>query len=124
MSVAASGGESKVPETHLDPDVVLFEGPLHVITYMGEAVKEMTRRDPTGDPVRLAYVERDLRDTQAAMDRVYATGHCEVIHNRYGWVHLTALRGPAGIVGVAARHTYAARPVHRVRGHQPMERVG
>lgn len=113
-----------VTETRLDPCVVLFSGPMHVITYMGEAVKEMTARDPVGDPVRLAYVEKDLRETQAAMDRVYATGHCEVIHNRYGWVHLTALRDQEQVVGVAARHTFAVRPVHRARAHPPMERVG
>jgi hypothetical protein len=115
-----------VPETRLDPDVVLFEGPLHVIRYMGEAVKTMTSRDPVGDPVRLAYVERDLRETQAAMDRVYATGQCEIIHNRYGWVHLTALLDQRRelIVGVAARHTYAARPVHRAQADHPIGQVG
>jgi hypothetical protein len=122
MTAAWHGGES-VTETRLDPDIVLFTGPLHVICYMGDAVKEMTEREPTGDPVRLAYVEQDLRETQDAMDRVYASGHCEVVHNRYGWVHITALRDQERVVGVAARHTYAVRPVHRPRVHR-LERVG
>jgi hypothetical protein len=99
----------------LDPDVVLFSGPLHVILAMGANVKALTGREPEGDPVRLAYVERDLRETQDAMDRVYATGRCAIVHNRYGWVHITPVREGSRIVGLAARHTYADRPLHRAR---------
>ena len=108
----------------LDPDVVLFRGPMHVITYMGANIQAMTGRDPVEDPVRLAFVECDLRDTQDAMDRVYAHGPCEIVHNRYGWVHLTALRDGERVVGVAARHTYAVPPVHRARVRQDLEQVG
>ena len=98
-----------------DPDVVLFRGPLHVIEYMGANVKALTARDPVGDPVRLAYVERDLRETQDAMDRVYTTGRCEDIQNRYGWVHLTPRWEQGRIVGVGARHRYGVPP----RRHRP-----
>jgi hypothetical protein len=98
-----------VAETHAD--VVLFRGPLHVITYMGENVKALTGRDPVDDPVRLAYVERDLRDTQDAMDRVYATGQCEWVHNRYGWVHIKALYEAGEVVGLGAFHSYDRSPL-------------
>jgi hypothetical protein len=92
------------------PDVVLFRGPLHVITYMGENVKRLTGREPEWDPVRLAYVEKDLRDTQEAMDRVYASGVCEWVFNRYGWVHISALRESGRVVGVGAFHSYSRSP--------------
>jgi hypothetical protein len=74
-----------------DPDVVLFSGPLHVITYMGDHVRDMTQRSPIGDPVRLAFVNPALRATQAAMDRVYETGVSEDVVNTYGPVRLCAL---------------------------------
>jgi hypothetical protein len=105
----------------VDPDVVLFRGPLHVVTYMGWRVKLLTERDPVGDPVRLAYVERDLRETQDAMDRVYATGRAEDVVNRYGHVHLTALYEQGQVVGVGAVHTYGA-PAHP--GRRRMASVG
>ena len=105
--------------TVASPDVVLFRGPLHVIEYMGENVKALTGREPEGDPVRLAYVERDLRDTQDAMDRVYATGVCEDVYNRYGWVHITPRWERGRIVGVGARHRYGEPPRHRHRHPVP-----
>jgi hypothetical protein len=102
------------------PDVVLFRGPLHVITYMGEHVRALTGRRPEGDPVRLAFVERDLRESQDAMDRVYAGGTCEWVHNRYGWVHISALWESGRIVGVGAFHAYARSPLRlRLPGHHP-----
>ena len=108
----------------LDPDVVLFSGPLHVITYMGEHVKAMTGRDPVDDPVRLAFVERDLRDTQDAMDRVYATGLCEWIHNRYGWVHIKALYEAGEVVGLGAFHAWTRSPLRpRFRELRPVEQM-
>ena len=107
----------------LDPDVVLFSGPSHVITYMGENVIAMTGRDPVDDPVRLAFVERDLRDTQDAMDRVYATGACEWVHNRYGWVHIMALREAGVVVGLGAFHSYQRSPhAPRLRELRPVAR--
>jgi hypothetical protein len=100
--------------TVASPDVVLFYGPLHVIRYMGENVRAMTGRQPEGIPVRLEFVDRDLRETQDAMDRVYATGRCEFVHNRYGWVHLMALRDETGLIeGVGAIHHYERVPQHR-----------
>ena len=111
--------------THLDPDVVLFAGPLHVITYMGANVKAMTGRDPVDDPVRLAFVERDLRDTQDAMDRVYATGRCEWVHNRYGWVHIKALSEAGVVVGLGAFHSYHRSPLRpRLREFRPVAATG
>jgi hypothetical protein len=107
-----------VVETHAD--VVLFRGPLHVITYMGENVKALTGRDPVDDPCRLAFVERDLRETQAAMDRVYATGQCEWVHNRYGWVHIKALYEAGEVVGLGAFHAYGRSPL---RPHLPELRL-
>jgi hypothetical protein len=89
-----------------DPDVVLFSGPLHVITYMGDHVRDMTQRSPIGDPVRLAFVDPALRATQAAMDRVYETGVSEDVVNTYGPVRLCALTEGHRVVGVGALHEH------------------
>jgi hypothetical protein len=95
-----------------DPDVVLFSGPLHVITYMGDHVRDMTQRSPIGDPVRLAFVNPALRATQAAMDRVYETGVSEDVVNTYGPVRLCALTEGHRVVGVGALHEHAGCGYH------------
>lgn len=95
-----------------DPDVVLFSGPLHVITYMGDHVRDMTQRSPVGDPVRLAFVDPEYRATQAAMDRVYESGVSEDVVNRHGPVRLCALTEGHRVVGVGALHEHAGCDYH------------
>jgi hypothetical protein len=95
-----------------DPDVVLFSGPMHVITYMGDHVRDMTQRSPIGDPVRLAFVDPALRATQTAMDRVYETGVSEDVVNTYGPVRLCALTEGHRVVGVGALHEHAGCGYH------------
>jgi hypothetical protein len=95
-----------------DPDVVLFSGPLHVITYMGDHVRDMTQRSPIGDPVRLAFVDPRLRAVQAAMDRVYESGISEDVVNMYGRVRLCALTEGHRVVGVGALHEHVGCGYH------------
>lgn len=96
-------------------DMVVFEGPLHVIVYMGANIAALTGgRTPIGDPVRLAYVS-GYEAAQDAADRVYATGRTEDVWTQIGWFHLIALHGERGIEGVACLLEQATRHARHLR---------